>query len=70
MEKRFDGENLGDENDLIRHNTVVFKDGENALKVFPPLIELYPEARMNLIIYHLKQNEIDNAFWLIKDLDC
>lgn len=37
----------------------VFKEGENALKVFPPLIEIYPESKLNLIIHYIKQREYD-----------
>ncbi len=41
------------ENDLIRHNMVVFKDGANALQVLPPLVEFIPEARLNLVVRFL-----------------
>lgn len=47
----------------------MFKEGEGALKVFPNLIDVIPEARLNLVIYHLKQNDIQEAFELIKDLE-
>ena len=40
--------------DLIKHNLVVFRDGENALQVLPPLVDVVPEARLNLVIYYLK----------------
>ncbi len=40
--------------DLIRHNLVVFRSGEGALQVLPPLVDVLPEARLNLVIYHLK----------------
>lgn len=35
----------------------------------PKLIDVVPEARLNLIIYHLRQNELDDAYELIRDLD-
>jgi intraflagellar transport protein 56 len=41
--------------DLIRHNLVVFRGGEGALQVLPPLVDVIPEARLNLVIYYLKQ---------------
>lgn len=41
--------------DLIKHNLVVFRSGEGALQTLPPLIDVLPEARLNLVIYHLKQ---------------
>lgn len=33
----------------------VFRSGEGALQVLPPLIDVLPEARLNLVIYYLKQ---------------
>ena len=36
-------------NELIRHNMVVFSNGENALKVLPSLVDSIPEARLNLV---------------------
>lgn len=57
------------ENDLIKHNLVVFRNGENALQVFPPLIDFIPEARLNLVIYHLRNDRITEAYELIKDLE-
>ncbi|XP_015595437.1 intraflagellar transport protein 56 isoform X2 [Cephus cinctus] len=55
--------------DLIRHNIVVFRGGEGALQVLPNLVDVIPEARLNLVIYYLKQNEIHEAYDLIKDLE-
>lgn len=34
---------------------VVFRSGESALQVLPPLVDVIPEARLNLVIYYLKQ---------------
>ncbi|XP_013386725.1 intraflagellar transport protein 56-like isoform X2 [Lingula anatina] len=55
--------------DLIKHNLVVFRGGEGALQVLPPLIDVLPEARLNLVIYHLKQDDIGEAYNLIKNLE-
>ncbi|XP_076390569.1 tetratricopeptide repeat domain 26 isoform X1 [Megachile rotundata] len=55
--------------DLIRHNTVVFKGGEGALQILPSLVDVIPEARLNLVIYYLKQDDVQEAFELIKDLE-
>jgi len=41
-------------NELIRHNMVVFSNGDHALQVLPGLIDAIPEARLNLVIYHLR----------------
>ncbi|XP_045477389.1 intraflagellar transport protein 56 [Harmonia axyridis] len=54
--------------DLLRHNMVVFKDGEGALQVFPSLVDIVPEARLNLVIYYLHKDDIKEAFDLIRDL--
>ena len=81
---------------LIKHNMCVFKNGQNALDILPPLIQQndesmfdmqspsanekisniiktshvlnIPEARLNLAIYHLKNDEFVEAYQLIKDL--
>ncbi|KAG7210462.1 hypothetical protein KM043_011989 [Ampulex compressa] len=55
--------------DLIRHNTVVFRGGEGALQILPNLVDVIPEARLNLVIYYLKQDDVGEAFELIKDLE-
>ena len=34
---------------------VVFRGGEGALQVLPQLVDVIPEARLNLVIYYLKQ---------------
>ena len=38
--------------ELIKHNMVVFSGGDKALQVLPGLVDSFPEARLNLIIYH------------------
>jgi intraflagellar transport protein 56 len=62
--------NIFQDSDLLRHNLVVFRGGENALQVLPPLIDVVPEARLNLVIYYLKNEEVTQAFNLIKDMEC
>lgn len=54
--------------DLIRHNLVVFRNGDGALQVLPSLISIIPEARLNLAIYYLRQHRLQEAYELIKDL--
>eukprot|EP00928_Gymnodinium_smaydae_P054136 TRINITY_DN37960_c0_g1_i1.p1 TRINITY_DN37960_c0_g1~~TRINITY_DN37960_c0_g1_i1.p1 ORF type:complete len:596 (+),score=172.12 TRINITY_DN37960_c0_g1_i1:108-1790(+) len=61
--------NIFSEHDLLQHNLVVFRNGENALQVLPPLLDIIPEARLNLVIYHLRTEEVAEAFNLIKDLE-
>eukprot|EP00117_Sycon_ciliatum_P049754 scpid28345/ scgid35228/ Tetratricopeptide repeat protein 26 len=55
--------------DLVKHNLVVFRGGEGALQVLPPLIDIIPEARLNLVIYHLKNDNYQQAYDLIKDVE-
>ena len=31
---------------------------------------MIPEARLNLVIYYLKTDEVNEAYQLIKDMDC
>ncbi|XP_056891670.1 intraflagellar transport protein 56 isoform X3 [Takifugu flavidus] len=54
--------------ELIRHNLVVFRGGEGALQVLPPLIDVIPEARLNLVIYYLRQDDVQEAYNLIQDV--
>uniref|UniRef100_A0A8C5Q178 Intraflagellar transport protein 56 n=1 Tax=Leptobrachium leishanense TaxID=445787 RepID=A0A8C5Q178_9ANUR len=55
--------------ELIKHNLVVFRAGEGALQILPPLVDVIPEARLNLVIYYLRQDDVQEAFNLIKDLE-
>lgn len=55
--------------DLFKHNLVVFQNGEGALQVLPSLVDVIPEARLNLVIYYLKQGNIMEAYELMKDVE-
>lgn len=59
----------GREHDLVRHNLVVFRGGEGAPAALPRLMDVLPEARLNMVIYHLKQGEVDEAYELMKDVE-
>ena len=48
----------------------MFRGGENALQVLPPLVDFIPEARLNLVIHYLKNDEVNEAYQLIKDMEC
>merc|ERR1719174_69501 len=61
--------NVLQEHDLLQHNLSVFRNGENALQVLPPLLDIISEARLNLVIYHLRTEEVNEAFNLIKDVE-
>ncbi len=62
------GRNIEDD-DLIQHNLVVFKQGANALQVLPPLLDFIPEARLNLVIYYLNNDEVQEAYKLLKSME-
>lgn len=37
----------------------MFRVGEDALTVLPPLMDVIPEAKLNLIIHHLRSEQYD-----------
>eukprot|EP00921_Rhytidocystis_pertsovi_P010779 GHVQ01017367.1.p1 GENE.GHVQ01017367.1~~GHVQ01017367.1.p1 ORF type:complete len:581 (+),score=50.03 GHVQ01017367.1:68-1810(+) len=61
--------NILADHDILRHNLLVFRNGENALQVLSPLTDIVPEARMNLIIHYLRNDDVSEAFNLAKDLE-
>jgi intraflagellar transport protein 56 len=69
LQQASNSSNIFQEHDLLQHNLVVFRNGENAVQVLPPLLDIIPEARLNLVIYHLRTDEALEAFNLIKDLE-
>lgn len=66
--RELDLEDLLPINSLIRHNLVVFTEGHKALQTLPPLVDMIPEAKLNLVIHHLREGEIEEADFLLKDL--
>lgn len=64
-----DSGNVLQEHDLLQHNLCVFRNGENALQVLPQLLDIIPEARLNLVIFHLRTQEVQEAFNLVKDVE-
>ena len=56
-------------NDLIRHNMVVFSNGDHALQVLPGILDVIPEARLNLVIYYLRLENVNEAYELVRDLE-
>lgn len=59
-----------EENELLKHNMAVFdnEDNPNKLRIFSSLMEVIPEAKLNLIIYYLRSDQIASAYNLIKDI--
>ena len=39
------------------------------MQFLPPLLELFPETRLNMVIYNLKNDSVQEAFNLVKDLE-
>uniref|UniRef100_H3G8C9 Uncharacterized protein n=1 Tax=Phytophthora ramorum TaxID=164328 RepID=H3G8C9_PHYRM len=58
-----------EQNDLVSHNMVVFEDGQNALRVLLQFVDALPEARLNLVVYYLKHDKLQEAYDLIKDVE-
>jgi intraflagellar transport protein 56 len=54
-----------DGSELMRHNLVVFRNGDGAPRILPALLDKIPEARLNLVIYHLKAGNVGEAAALI-----
>ncbi|XP_028043871.1 intraflagellar transport protein 56 isoform X2 [Bombyx mandarina] len=54
--------------DLVKHNLVVFRNGEGALKTLPGLVDVVPEARLNLAGYRLRNREPLEARVLLEPL--
>ncbi|XP_063619021.1 intraflagellar transport protein 56 [Cydia splendana] len=54
--------------DLVKHNLVVFRNGEGALKVLPELVDVVPEARLNLAGYRLRARDALEARALLEPL--
>jgi intraflagellar transport protein 56 len=57
------------ESALVRHNMVVFQQGERALQILPPIVGTVPEARLNLVIYHMHHNEVQEAYELMREIE-
>ena len=64
--------NLIEDSDLLRHNMAVFDNEEtsnsNKLKIFSNLVDVIPESKLNLIIYYLRNDQVNQAYNLIKDI--
>ena len=49
------------EYDLIGNNIAVFSNGDNALKIWKPLSGQLKESLLNLILFYVKNNQVDKA---------
>ena len=48
---------------------VVFQQGERALQILPPIVGTVPEARLNLVIYHMHHGEVQEAYELMREIE-
>lgn len=67
--KTLDEDDILLKNDLLRHNMVVFSDGQGALQTLTSLLDLIPEARLNLAIYHIRNDDYEEAESLLEDCE-
>ncbi|CBZ53143.1 conserved hypothetical protein [Neospora caninum Liverpool] len=56
-------------NDILRHNACVFENGARGLQVWGPLINILPEARLNLTLLHIRNGDYSSAFDLMRDYE-
>ena len=63
------GTSIYGKNDLIENNMVVFRNGSQALKILLPLSDYLNEAKLNLIIYYIKENEFVKAFKIVENMN-
>ncbi|CAK8695657.1 unnamed protein product [Clavelina lepadiformis] len=55
--------------EFINHNKVIFRRGESALQILPPLVGIIPEAKLNLALYYFTQEEYLEAFQLVEFME-
>lgn len=54
---------------LIKHNEVIFHNGDDGFTVLTKLINSLPEARFNLAVLHLRKNEPEEAYNISQEID-
>ena len=57
------------QDDMLRHNMVVFKDGHMAPQTLPSLLDMISEARPNLALFHLRDDDCEEAEALLDDFE-
>ncbi len=63
------GHKLEGSNGIIQHNIEVFNKGRGRLKGLLPLVNFVPEVRLNLVVYYIRNNAIQEAHELIETLE-
>jgi intraflagellar transport protein 56 len=64
--KKFSSASYQFVDDLIVHNLCVFNDGTDGLAVLPRLVGAISEARYNLVVLHLRRNNVRDAQMLME----
>jgi intraflagellar transport protein 56 len=54
---------------LTRHNLCIFHNGDDGLRILPPLVHALPEARYNLAILHMRGNSPAEANEVLQDYE-
>ena len=65
--KKFSSASYTFVNALIQHNVVVFHNGEDGFQVLPPLVHSLPEAKFNLAVLYLRENNAAEAYNLLQN---
>ncbi len=63
------GYELEGSNGIIQHNIEVFNEYHGRLKSLLPLVNFVPEARLNVAVYYIRNNAIQEAHELIETLE-
>lgn len=66
--KELSSVNFLPDRDVIRHNLVVFSNGDKSLETLPDLLDIIPEASLNFATYHLIHSNFEEAYNLLKNL--
>lgn len=52
---------------LIQHNICIFHDGDDGFTILPKLVQSLPEAKFNLSVLYMRENNPTEAFALLGD---
>jgi len=58
-----------DDYEMLLHNTAIIADNKNLLIIFTQLADAFPEAKRNLVIYHLQGNDAERYNDVLQILD-
>lgn len=67
--RKFSSSNFDFADALIKHNEVIFHDGEDGFTQLTKLVNSLPEARFNLAVLYLRKNEPEEAYNIAQEID-